>query len=159
MSVAYDGAEESAMGVRITEQDFNIAKEHESLKSADAGAIVTFTGTVRDLAGGGLKAMTLEHYPGMTESEITMIIDQAKERWPLTKVTVIHRVGRLLPTDNIVFVGCASAHRGAAFESANFIMDFLKTKAPFWKMEDGPDGARWVDARDSDTDALARWSR
>ena len=98
------------MSVRITEDDFDIALEHEKLKSRDAGAIVTFTGTVRDLPnGGGLKAMSLEHYPGMTESEIEMIIDQAKSRWPLVKVTVIHRVGRMLPTENIVFVGCSSA--------------------------------------------------
>jgi molybdopterin synthase catalytic subunit len=146
------------MGVEITEDDFDIAEEHAKLKSTNAGAIVTFTGTVRDLSGGGLAAMTLEHYPGMTESEINSIIDQAKQRWPLTKVSVIHRVGRLLPMDNIVFVGCASAHRGAAFESANFIMDFLKTKAPFWKKEDGPEGAKWVDARDSDTKAQERWN-
>jgi molybdopterin synthase catalytic subunit len=102
--------------------------------------------------------MTLEHYPGMTESEIEVIIDQAKSRWPLAKVTVIHRVGRMLPTENIVFVGCSSAHRSAAFDGANFIMDFLKTKAPFWKLEDGPDGANWVDARDSDSKALDRWN-
>ena len=101
------------MSVKITEDDFDIALEHEQLKSRDAGAIVTFTGTVRDLPnGGGLNAMTLEHYPGMTESEIEMIIDQAKSRWPLEKVTVIHRVGRMSPTENIVFVGCSSAHRG-----------------------------------------------
>ena len=147
------------MSVRITEDDFDIALEHEKLKSRDAGAIVTFTGTVRDLPnGGGLSAMTLEHYPGMTESEIEMIIDQAKSRWPLAKITVIHRVGRMLPTENIVFVGCSSPHRGAAFDGANFIMDFLKTKAPFWKLEDGPDGAKWVDARDSDNKALDRWN-
>ena len=108
------------MSVRITEDDFDIALEHEKLKSRDAGAIVTFTGTVRDLPnGGGLNAMTLEHYPGMTESEIEMIIDQAKSRWPLAKITVIHRVGRMLPTENIVFVGCSSAHRDAAFDGAN----------------------------------------
>jgi len=146
------------MSVRITEDDFDIALEHEKLKSRDSGAIVTFTGTVRDLPnGGGLNAMTLEHYPGMTEAEIETIIEQAKARWALNEVTVIHRVGRLLPTENIVFVGCSSAHRGAAFDAANFIMDFLKTRAPFWKLEDGPDGAKWVDARDSDTRALDRW--
>ena len=148
------------MSVRITEDDFDIAQEHEQLKSADAGAIVTFTGTVRDLPGcRELNAMTLEHYPGMTESEIEIIIADAKTRWPLEKVVVIHRVGRLLPTENIVFVGCSSAHRGAAFDSANFIMDFLKTKAPFWKKEDGPGGSKWVDARDSDTTALNRWNK
>ena len=147
------------MVVRITEDDFEIAVEHEKLKSSTAGAIVTFTGTVRDLATGGLHAMTLEHYPGMTEAEIETIVSTAKKRWPLTAVSVIHRVGRLEPLDNIVFVGCASAHRGAAFDAANFIMDYLKTNAPFWKKEDGPDGAKWVDARDSDTVALARWNR
>jgi len=103
--------------------------------------------------------MTLEHYPGMTDSEIEAIVATAQARWPLTAVSVIHRVGRLQPLDNIVFVGCASAHRGAAFDAANFIMDYLKTNAPFWKKEDGPDGAKWVDARDSDTAALARWQR
>ena len=147
------------MVVRITEDDFDIAAEHQKLKSVTAGAIVTFTGTVRDLADGGLQAMTLEHYPGMTESEIEAIVATAQARWPLTAVSVIHRVGRLQPLDNIVFVGCASAHRGAAFDAANFIMDYLKTNAPFWKKEDGPDGAKWVDARDSDTVALARWQR
>jgi len=147
------------MVVRITEDDFDIAAEHQKLKSVTAGAIVTFTGTVRDLADGGLQAMTLEHYPGMTESEIEAIVATAQARWPLTAVSVIHRVGRLQPLDNIVFVGCASAHRGAAFDAANFIMDYLKTNAPFWKKEDGPDGAKWVDARDSDAAALARWQR
>ena len=147
------------MVVRITEDDFDIAVEHQKLKSVTAGAIVTFTGTVRDLADGGLQAMTLEHYPGMTESEIEAIVATARVRWPLTAVSVIHRVGRLQPLDNIVFVGCASAHRGAAFHAANFIMDYLKTNAPFWKKEDGPDGAKWVDARDTDTAALARWQR
>jgi molybdopterin synthase catalytic subunit len=95
----------------------------------------------------------------MTESEIEAIINEAKARWSLKKVTVIHRVGRLLPKENIVFVGCSSAHRGMAFDGANFIMDFLKTKAPFWKLEDGPKGPAWVDARDSDMTALDRWHK
>ncbi len=147
------------MTIRITEDDFDIKAEHEALKSPDAGAIVTFTGTVRDLPdGGGLTAMTLEHYPGMTESEIEIIINEAKARWSLKKVTVIHRVGRLLPKENIVFVGCSSAHRGMAFDGTNFIMDFLKTKAPFWKLEDGPDGAVWVESRDSDKKAVDQWN-
>ena len=145
------------MTVKIVEDDFDFMAEHEALKSPDAGAIVTFTGTVRDLENGGLNAMTLEHYPGMTESEIETIINEAKARWSLKKVIVIHRVGRLLPMDNIVFVGCSSAHREAAFDGANFIMDFLKTRAPFWKLEDEPDGAEWVDARNSDITALERW--
>ncbi len=147
------------MTVRIIEDDIDIKAEHDALKSPDAGAIVTFTGTVRDLPDrGGLNAMTLEHYPGMTESEIEIIIKEAKARWSLKKVTVIHRVGRLLPKENIVFVGCSSAHRSMAFEGANFIMDFLKTKAPFWKLEDGPDGFYWVEARDSDEKAIDRWN-
>ena len=104
-----------------------------------------------------LLAMTLEHYPGMTEMEISTIIEEAKGRWPLASVRVIHRVGRLLPEENIVFVGTASAHRQAAFESAAFIMDYLKTKAPFWKKEETEQGANWVDARETDEDALRRW--
>ena len=148
------------MSVRITEEDFDVAYEHQQLKSSKAGAIVTFTGTVRDLQENyELRAMTLEHYSGMTEIEIEKIVVEAKMRWPLEKVIVIHRVGRLLPTENIVFVGCSSAHRAAAFDSANFIMDFLKTRAPFWKKEEGPNGAIWVDARDSDSLALDRWKK
>ena len=146
------------MSVVITEADFDIAAEHNKLKSASVGAIVTFTGTVRDLVGGEvIAAMTLEHYPGMTESEIDNIIHTAKTRWPLDGVTVIHRVGRLLLRENIVFVGCASAHRQAAFEAAHYIMDYLKTKAPFWKKEDRKSGASWVDARETDYTALQRW--
>ena len=146
------------MSVVITEDDFDIAAEHNKLKSASVGAIVTFTGTVRDLGGGEtIAAMTLEHYPGMTESEINKIIDSARKRWPLDGVTVIHRVGRLLPQENIVFVGCASAHRQAAFEAAHYIMDYLKTKAPFWKKEDRDSGTSWVDARETDYAALQRW--
>jgi len=145
------------MNVIITEDDFDIASEHERLKSLDAGAIVTFTGTVRDVFGGSLVAMSLEHYPGMTEAEISKIIEKAKKRWPLTKVTVIHRVGRLLPSSNIVFVGCASAHRRAAFESTNFIMDYLKTNATLWKKEEKLDGTEWVEARESDRKAIKRW--
>ena len=146
------------MSVVVTEDDFDIAAEHNRLKSASVGAIVTFTGTVRDFGGGeAIEAITLEHYPGMTESEINKIIFSAKTRWLLDEVTVIHRVGRLLPRENIVFVGCASAHRQAAFESAHYIMDYLKTKAPFWKKEDRESGACWVDARETDYTALQRW--
>ena len=146
------------MSVVITEDDFDIAAEHDKLKAASVGAIVTFTGTVRDLGGDeAIDAMTLEHYPGMTESEIEIIIDKAKQRWPLDGVTVIHRVGRLQTLENIVFVGCASAHRHAAFDAANFIMDFLKTNAPFWKKEDRESGAAWVDSRETDYAALRRW--
>ena len=146
------------MSVVITEDDFDIAAEHDKLKAASVGAIVTFTGTVRDLGGDeSLEAMTLEHYPGMTEAEIEAIIDKAKQRWPLDGVTVIHRIGRLQPFENIVFVGCASAHRHAAFDAASFIMDFLKTNAPFWKKEDRESGAAWVDSREADYAALRRW--
>jgi molybdopterin synthase catalytic subunit len=146
------------MSVVITKDDFDIAAEHDKLKAASVGAIVTFTGTVRDLGGDeAIDAMTLEHYPGMTEAEIEAIIDKAKQRWPLDGVTVIHRVGRLRPLENIVFVGCASAHRHAAFDAANFIMDFLKTNAPFWKKEDRESGAAWVDSRETDYAALRRW--
>ena len=148
------------MSVVITEDDFDIAAEHDSLKSSSSGAIVTFTGTVRDLNDGEvITAMTLEHYPGMTESEIDKIIDKAKKRWPLDEVTVIHRVGRLLPKENIVFVGCASAHRQGAFEAAHYIMDYLKTMAPFWKKEERGSGASWVDARETDYAAMHRWGQ
>ena len=144
--------------ILITQDDFDIAGEYEALKQAGVGAVVIFSGVVRDNADNPrLLAMTLEHYPGMTELEISTIIEEAKGRWPLASVRVIHRVGRLLPEENIVFVGTASAHRQAAFESAAFIMDYLKTKAPFWKKEETEQGANWVDARETDEDALRRW--
>ena len=144
--------------VLITEQDFDIDAEYSALKTAGVGAVVIFAGVVRDSAENQeLRAMTLEHYPGMTEKEITIITEQARARWPLQGVRVIHRVGRLLPEENIVFVGCASAHRSAAFESAAFIMDYLKTKAPFWKKEETATEARWVDAREADEAALTKW--
>ena len=144
--------------ILITQDDFDIAGEYEALKQAGVGAVVIFSGVVRDNADTPrLLAMTLEHYPGMTEMEISTIIEEAKGRWPLASVRVIHRVGRLLPEENIVFVGTASAHRQAAFESAAFIMDYLKTKAPFWKKEETEQGANWVDARETDEDALRRW--
>ncbi|MGB2020904.1 MAG: molybdopterin synthase catalytic subunit MoaE [Candidatus Puniceispirillaceae bacterium] len=144
--------------VLITEQDFDIDVEYSALKTAGVGAVVIFSGIVRDSADNPeLRAMTLEHYPGMTEKEITIITEQARARWPLQGVRVIHRVGRLLPEENIVFVGCASAHRSAAFDSAAFIMDYLKTKAPFWKKEETATEARWVDAREADEAALTKW--
>ena len=144
--------------ILITQDDFDIAGEYEALKQAGVGAVVIFSGVVRDNADNPrLLAMTLEHYPGMTEMEISTIIEEAKGSWPLASVRVIHRVGRLLPEENIVFVGTASAHRQAAFESAAFIMDYLKTKAPFWKKEETEQGANWVDARETDEDALRRW--
>lgn len=142
----------------VQEQDFDITDEIAALRGdrADIGAIVTFTGTVRDV-GGTLKSMTLEHYPGMTEAELTRIATEAEDRWPLAGCTIIHRYGTLEPKDNIVLVVTASAHRHAAFEAAEFLMDFLKSKAPFWKKEDTGGEAKWVDAKESDEAALKRW--
>jgi molybdopterin synthase catalytic subunit len=127
----------------------------------DVGAIVTFTGVVRgEVQGQRLLAMTLEHYPGMTESELQAIEAEARVRWPLTASLIIHRHGRLVPGDRIVLVAAASAHRKAAFEAAEFLMDYLKTSAPFWKKEEieGTE-ARWVSANDSDDSARARWAK
>ncbi len=146
--------------IRIQQEDFDIGAEISKLRSGrtDIGAIVTFTGTVRDTAQGEcISEMTLEHYPGMTEKELQRIEQQATARWPLQGSLIIHRYGTMKPGENIVLVITASAHRQAAFEAAEFLMDYLKTKAPFWKKEDGPDGGTWVDARDSDDDALKRW--
>ena len=122
------------------------------------GAVVTFTGKVRNHnLGDSVKALTLEHYPGMTEKSLAEIVEQARERWPLGRVTVIHRIGEMWPGEEIVFVGVTSAHRGSAFAAGEFIMDYLKTRAPFWKREATPEGERWVDARDSDREAAERW--
>lgn len=144
----------------ITADDFDAGAEIEALRLAGVGAIATFSGIVRDNAEKpDLIAMTLEHFPGMTEQEIQTIIDEARERWPLQAVRVIHRVGRLLPQENIVFVATASAHRQAAFDSAAFIMDYLKTRAPFWKKEETRAGAAWVEAREDDDIALQKWTR
>ena len=144
--------------ILISEADFDIRAEYDALKKAGVGAVVMFAGIVRDMAKDPqLVAMTLEHYPGMTEQEIENIILQAEARWPLQGVRVIHRVGRLLPQENIVFVGTASAHREAAFESAAFIMDYLKTNAPFWKKEESKTGSAWVDPRQADETALHKW--
>jgi len=150
------------MPVRIQHDDFDIAVETRGLgeRGPDGfpGAIVTFTGLVRDMAKRReITAMTLEHYPGMTENELTRIHDEAISRWPLSGAVIIHRVGRLLAGEQIVFVGCASPHRDAAFEAARFMMDFLKTDAPFWKAEESNGRITWVDARESDTTARDRW--
>ena len=127
--------------------------------NAKVGAIVNFVGTVRDLnEGASVAEMELEHYPGMTEQSIQAIIDQAKVRWPIYGALVIHRVGPLKPMDQIVLVAVTSPHRGEAFSACEFIIDYLKTEAPFWKKEQTPEGARWVDARTSDDDALRKWS-
>jgi molybdopterin synthase catalytic subunit len=150
------------MAVRVQREDFDTGAEIRQLTAGrtDVGAIVTFTGTVRGGAKGerGITSMTLEHYPGMTEAELERVEREANARWPLQASLIVHRYGELAPGDNIVLVVTASAHRHAAFESAEFLMDFLKTRAPFWKKEAGPDGkADWVDARESDDKAVARW--
>ncbi len=148
--------------IRVQQQDFDIGAEMTRLRAGrtDIGAIVSFTGTVRDTAKGvRVSGMTLEHYPGMTQKELERIEAEAKARWPLQASLIIHRYGRLKPGENIVLVVTASAHRRAAFEAAEFLMDFLKTNAPFWKKEEGPDGGDWIDARESDDAALKRWHR
>jgi len=139
-------------------EDFDLAKEYACLRmrSDNAGALVMFVGLVRDLPD-GLLQMTLEHYPQMTEKALGNIIADAKQRWPLQAVRIIHRVGNLQPSDQIVFVGVASAHRAAAFSAAEFIMDYLKTQAPFWKRETQSNGERWVAAKVSDEKALEKW--
>jgi len=148
--------------VRIQEADFDLTTEVQVLRKDDprVGAVVTFVGTVRDMNDGSqIQGMTLEHYPGMTEKALETIITQARSRWDVYKTLVIHRVGPLLPEDQIVLVAVTSAHRGAAFAACEFIMDFLKTAAPFWKKEETPQGARWVDARVSDDAAITRWAK
>lgn len=150
------------MSIRIQENDFDVSAEIVALRKGDprVGAVVTFVGTVRDINDGSqVKGLTLEHYPGMTEKALQEILDQAKARWDIYQTLVIHRVGRLLPEEQIVLVVVTSAHRGEAFAACEFIMDYLKTAAPFWKKEDTPAGARWVDARMTDDAAMARWSK
>lgn len=147
--------------VRIQREDFDITAEIARLSAGrnDVGAVVTFTGLCRD-EGGRLAALELEHYPGMAEAEITRIAAKAAERWPLTGLIAIHRYGKIEPGGQIVLVVAASAHRHAAFEAASFLMDYLKTRAPFWKKEHLKDGSTgtWVDAKDADDKALKRWS-
>ena len=150
------------MPIRIQEKDFDVSAEIAALRKGDprVGAVVTFLGAVRDMNDGShVQGMTLEHYPGMTEKALEEIISQAQVRWDIYKALVIHRVGPLLPEDQIVFVAVTSAHRGEAFAACEFIMDYLKTAAPFWKKEDTPGGARWVDARVTDDAAMARWKK
>lgn len=147
--------------VRIQTEDFDLSHEVAQLRAGNAkvGGIVSFVGTVRDLnEGASVAEMELEHYPGMTEQSIQSIIDQARERWPIYGALVIHRVGPLKPRDQIVLVAVTSPHRGEAFSACEFIIDYLKTEAPFWKKEQTPEGARWVDARTSDDEALRKWS-
>jgi molybdopterin synthase catalytic subunit len=147
--------------IRIQEADFDLTTEVKALRKNDprVGAVVTFVGTVRDMNDGSqVKGMTLEHYPGMTEKSLEEMIQQARGRWDIYKTLVIHRVGLLLPEDQIVLVSVTSAHRGEAFAACEFIMDYLKTAAPFWKKEETPEGSRWVDARVTDDAAMAKWS-
>lgn len=146
--------------VRIQTQDFDVAAEIADLRAQDkrVGAVCSFIGTVRDRNDGlSVSAMELEHYPGMTEQSIEQMIDEALKRFDIYSARVIHRVGPLQPLDQIVLVVVTSAHRGESFQACEFLMDYLKTQAPFWKKEQTPEGARWVDARVSDDAALARW--
>ena len=152
----------SNSSIRVQESDFDLSAEIAALRKGDprVGAVVSFLGTVRDMNDGSqVKGMTLEHYPGMTEKALQEILDQAKARWDIYQTMVIHRVGPLLPEDQIVLVAVTSAHRGEAFAACEFIMDYLKTAAPFWKKEDTSEGARWVDARVTDEAAMARWNK
>jgi len=149
------------MSVRVQTADFDVARELAALRAGDpkVGAVAAFIGTVRDVNdGSSVAGLTLEHYPGMTEKALAAIVDEAKSRWDILDALIVHRVGPLAPADQIVLVGVTSAHRGMAFAACEFIMDYLKTRAPFWKKEATPDGARWVEARASDDDAAARWS-
>ena len=151
---------ERTMSVLIQTGDFDLAAEVAALRAGDpgVGAVAAFVGCVRDRNdGSGVSAMELEHYPGMTESSIESMIAAARARFDIRGVRVIHRVGRLQPQDQIVMVAVTSSHRGTAFLACEFLMDYLKTQAPFWKKETTPEGARWVDARTSDDEAAARW--
>lgn len=146
--------------IAVQTEDFDHTSLYQRLLSdtPEIGAIVTFTGLVRDLnLGDAVAGLFLEHYPGMTEKSLQAIVDEARQRWPLMRVELIHRVGQLAPADQIVYVGVSASHRGDAFAACEFIMDYLKTRAPFWKREATPEGDRWVDARDSDHQAATRW--
>ncbi len=146
--------------IRIQTHDFDLAQEYHQLRelSSTVGAVVTFTGLVRDFElDASIDSLSLQHYPGMTETLLQEIVDQANKRWQLIGSTVIHRVGELLPRDQIVFVGVASQHRADAFEAAQFIMDYLKTKATFWKQVSQDGQQHWVESKDADNDAASRW--
>jgi molybdopterin synthase catalytic subunit len=148
--------------IRIQQADFDVAKEIAALSKGrtDVGAVVTFSGVCRGSENGEpIAALTLEHYPGMAEAEIGRHADEALSRWPLKGLTIIHRFGRIAPGENIVLVVTASSHRQAAFEAAEFLMDYLKTNAPFWKREESEKGTSWIEARDHDDDAAARWTK
>jgi len=147
--------------IRVQREDFDIGAEMSRLTAGrtDVGGVATFIGLVRDVAGGeAIGAMTLEHYPGMTEKKLVEIEAEAQRRWPLQATLIIHRYGRLEPGDRIVLVATASPHRQAALDSCAFLIDWLKTKAPFWKLEETPAGPQWVEARDSDDTAADRWA-
>lgn len=145
--------------IRVQEEDFDVGAEFARLTDGrtDVGGVASFVGIVRDAAG-AVNAMTLEHYPGMTERELGKIEAEARHRWPLQDVLIVHRYGRLAPGERIVLVLTASEHRGAALESCQFLIDWLKTKAPFWKLEEGESGGNWVEARQSDDTAAERWT-
>ncbi|MCZ4281875.1 molybdenum cofactor biosynthesis protein MoaE [Kiloniella laminariae] len=146
--------------IRVQSEDFDLSLEVRKLTEENPaiGAVTAFIGLVRDIAGGTeISSMTLEHYPGMTEKMLREIETEAHQRWNLDASLIIHRYGQLAPGDQIVLVVTCSKHRKAAFESCEFLMDFLKTKAPFWKLEETPEGGKWVDARDGDTKATERW--
>ncbi|WIO74035.1 molybdopterin synthase catalytic subunit MoaE [Porticoccaceae bacterium LTM1] len=143
------------MAVRVQTDDFDVGLEYQRLRDLDSGAVVTFTGCVR--AEGDLKALYLEHYPGMTEKSLQAIVDEAKQRWSISEVTLVHRVGEMAVGEQIVFVGVASGHRSEAFFACEFIMDYLKTRAPFWKKALSEKGDCWVEAKESDQQQAARW--
>ncbi|MBV6407523.1 MAG: Molybdopterin synthase catalytic subunit [Rhodocyclaceae bacterium] len=148
------------MKIKVQTEDFDLGAECAAIARGrtDIGALASFVGLVRDTNdGAGISRMTLEHYPGMTEKSLAEIVEQARGRWDVMDATVIHRIGELAPGDNIVLVAVASAHRGDALEACGFIMDYLKTRAPFWKKEETPEGGRWVDARESDDVAAEKW--
>ena len=148
------------MTVRVQTEDFDLSTEVAALRAQNpkVGAVACFVGTVRDInEGETVETMELEHYPGMTEKSLEAIVEAARERWPGTEVLIVHRVGKLMPLDQIVLVATTSKHRGNAFASCEFVMDYLKTQAPFWKKEKTESGERWVDARVADDEALARW--
>ena len=148
------------MVVRVQTEDFDVAREIALLRGSDprVGAVASFIGIVRDQNDAAtVRTLTLEHYPGMTEKALLGIVDEARRRWSIIDAVVVHRVGKLAPTDQIVLVAVSSAHRGDAFAACEFIIDYLKTQAPFWKKEVTPDGERWVEARTSDDEAAARW--
>ncbi len=150
------------MTVRVQTEDFDVATELKAMRnaSADIGAVVSFIGQVRDINDGdAVNTLTLEHYPGMTERALEQIEQEAQSRWDINGSLIIHRVGTLKPLDQIVLVAVASAHRGDAFKACEFIMDYLKTQAPFWKKESIPDGERWVEAKISDEEAQSRWKQ